>query len=238
MAAPPNSRGVKYNASRPIETPYSKIIEEESDIAPTGYYRQFYKWLATQTAGRNVPFAWALVGLVSSTSFFLLLFFQKWLPDRYFRLTDDTITFFGNYQINTYNRFAVGTAIVFTNTFTNTFIGVIVGNWIGNGVYDFKASLSQTAGTASHLRVHATVQIYVIWNTLSHAISIYFMFVNFWFIMVQLIASMIAVGMTTTAFIEAKTIENKNTKNNEMEISTSVHGRHHLISARTIQLRI
>ena len=205
-----HARFVKYVPVNCSQSPGGDANDDDDasveERPRTGWHAAASLWLAKQTTGRKVPMAGAGAGLLISTAFFLLLYFKKWLPEAYFKFTDSKTTFFDNFQINTEERFAVGAAIVFTNTFVNTLIGTIVGNWISNGVNDFKTSLADATGN-DKLKAKLTVQIYVVYSTLSRAVSIYFLFVNFWFIMIQLMASMLAVSFTTSAFLEAKTMK-------------------------------
>ena len=216
--------------------------------------QRFSLWLARQTSGHSVPLAWAGAGLITSIAFFLMLRFKNWLPDAYFKFTDPNTTFFDNFQINTEERFAIGAAIVFVNTFVNTFIGSVVGNWINNGVNDFKTSLAEATGGADpnlsssfsmspEMKAKVTVQIYVIYGTLSRAVSIYFMFVNFWFIMVQMLASMAAVWLTTSAFLKAKSLNKKNDDHAQRHSGASYAQtiesmEHGMGGSRSIQIRI
>ena len=157
----------------------------------------------TTTGLPRAPTRLVTAGLLVTAIFFAFLVHAGWLPTSYLKAWGTETVFFDKFKIDSATKFAYAAAFVFLNTVINAYVDTIYGSWKVAVVNDPKTLRCDMLDTTDS-RVHLTVQVYGVYAYLSNATSVFFMFSNIWFVVVQTIAGGLVSYYTCRKFLRRK----------------------------------
>lgn len=149
----------------------------------------------------NAPW-WSLaLGICFITGFAFFLIDAGWFPKSYFQPYDPD-TYFMKFQIDTADKFAIAASLTFTNTLLNAGITAYVDDYLTSNLYD--PNVCRSSLRESDELIQFFVLLYTIYKDLQRLLYVLFAFTNVYFVILQLVAKLLAATVITNNFLHRK----------------------------------
>ena len=145
----------------------------------------------------SAPWGSLVAGIIFITGFASFLVAAGWFPKSYFKPYDPE-TFFMKFPIDTFKKFIIAASLTFTNTLLNTHITAYVDDYLTTKLYD--SQVARITLPETYVILQFFVLLYTIYRDLQRLLYVLFAFTNIYFVIVQLIAKLLAAVATTDCF--------------------------------------
>lgn len=149
----------------------------------------------------NAPWWFLAAGLIFISGFASFLVNAGWFPKSYFQPYDPE-TYFMKFQIDTAEKFAIAASLTFTNTLLHAGIVAYVDDYLTSKLYD--PNVCRSTLRESDELIQFFVLLYTIYKDLQRLLYVLFAFTNVYFVILQLVAKLLAATMITNNFLVRK----------------------------------
>ena len=154
--------------------------------------------LTQRTPTTTVLFAVSLFSIV-----FIVMYAMRFLPTYYFDLYSDDVRFFDAYVIDSVYKSVVALSCTTCLTGVNVYVRRKVLSWQINYLNSPHVPRKDLDSDA---RIQCTMMLHTVFLSLSSAVTLFFMFSNFWFLMAQTIGTIVVTAIMTGRFLSEKEI--------------------------------
>ncbi|KAK3250485.1 hypothetical protein CYMTET_20621 [Cymbomonas tetramitiformis] len=152
--------------------------------------------LTQRTPTTTVLFAVSLFAIV-----FVVMYSMRFLPSYYFDLYSDDVRFFDAYVIDDVYKSLVALSCTTFLTGINVYVRRKVLSWQINYLNSPHVPRKDLDSDA---RIQCTMMLHTVFLSLSSAVTLFFMFSNFWFLMAQTVGTIVVTAIMTGRFLSEK----------------------------------